>query len=146
MEKIVDAYFQFSIEQADKNKFQNDFILNFPNRPDPTRLRYAPIFDVIQTAINRFEANQSEPDFIRVRSDARLFLLLNFDQMVFRPLTAARNLNNISGSISEDVTNILETARIATKEKRESEISGHEVLNACSRLWGSLKTLAKDSW
>jgi hypothetical protein len=144
MDKIFDSYFQSSIEQAGKNKLQNDLILSLTNLPNSV---FVSIFDVIQEAINQFEIRQSGSTFINVRSDARFLLLLNFDQMVFRPLALSFNPNNnIANNIYEDVTNILENARMNAMQKKVTEISGHEVLNACSSLWGSLKTLTNDSW
>jgi hypothetical protein len=81
----------------------------------------------------------------RLRTDARYLLLINFSEMVIRPADRAQKVS--SGELREATRDdILTVVRAAAERARAQEISGHDVINALTTVWGELKTMAYNVW
>lgn len=101
----------------------------------------------------------------RVRPDARYFLLLNFYEMVLRPIALVGRLDdeaqgrlsreNLREDINHDIDLILETAEeyasegdeqprdhwghLPAERERRREITGHSVIDAIHSAWDKIK-------
>lgn len=142
MEKSFEDYFNERIIEIERFLFSG----TRSDIYDLNRLNFSPIITTISGAINAFEKSQSGADNINIRSDAKFFLMLNFDQMVFRPLSISNPGYSINDRIYDDIFAILTRARQDALASRSNEISGHAIVNAIALSWGSLKTLSSDSW
>lgn len=100
------------------------------------------IEQVIVKAINKFEAEKLESGEI-VRTDAKLFLVMNYSSMVYYPLSGIGNFNKneLKHQIFSEVGKILNEAH-----EMSSEITAHKILQAGNQIWDSLRTLSKGSW
>ncbi|MBZ5521188.1 MAG: hypothetical protein LAP21_02910 [Acidobacteriia bacterium] len=87
----------------------------------------------------------------RLRPDAALFLMINLDQMVVRPLSYRSRSSGskvileggeIQEMIRDDIRSILSEAQKYTKD----EISAHSILNVIRGLWDSLRTSRLEVW
>jgi hypothetical protein len=110
-------------------------------------------------AIEQLEMEaQQHPDArnMRLRPDAKLFLLSNFHLMVVVPLleNAYRNgpgpraeLNqDLVSAIKQDIETILEDAYSTAYEAGVREVSGHAVMTSIDKLWKGLKTTSFRIW
>lgn len=100
------------------------------------------IEQVIAKAINKFEVDEL-PARTLVRSDAKLFLMINYRTMVYFPLKDSTKFSELElkKEIFSEVQKILKTA-----QEISTEISAHQVLIAGNKIWDSLKTLSNGSW
>lgn len=93
---------------------------------------------------------------MRLRPDAKLFLLSNFHLMVIVPLLENENrygpgplaeLNqSLTTAIRQDLEAILEDAYSSTYEAGTREVSGHAVMASIDKLWKGLKTTSFRIW
>lgn len=87
-----------------------------------------------------------------LRPDAVFLLLLNFDQVIYRPLSL--NVSNskfgsrlgLLQAIYSDVTLILQEANYLSADNPDNQISGHMLLLAVTNKWPIFNTLSKGSW
>lgn len=98
----------------------------------------------VRKAIDDFESSNN----LKIRSDGKLFLLLNFEFMVYRPLREDVKLRpRLDIRIRKDITTILKRAGDNISKKPNNDgISAHEIASAGLQVWESLSTLSKDSW
>lgn len=102
-----------------------------------------------------------------LRPDAKFYLLVNFDNLIIKPLfmeREPRSLNNdlflkLGKSIQSDIRAIIEASQKSYDgkfEKKESEISeeilrerqvsGHRIMETINELWKDLKTAQFEIW
>jgi hypothetical protein len=83
---------------------------------------------------------------VRLRPDAELFLLLNFREMIARPLDARGSVevrDELRGGLEHDIWTVAEAA---AEDAEEPEVSGHQVVNALSKTWYRMITLRWGIW
>jgi hypothetical protein len=93
----------------------------------------------------------SETDHNKIRPDAKFFLLVNFHQLVLKPLFEARRYSKdpyfetgLVQDIEDDINAIIS---YTFKEFIENEeISGHEIMKTIDALWTQLKTTRIEIW
>lgn len=101
------------------------------------------VMDLISRTLDVLETNLDR----RLRPDGRLFLLMNFVEMVAAPVLIRASMageGQIPGlmeKVTADLTTILNAS-----ESENGEISGHSVLEAITRSWQSLKLMELDIW
>lgn len=116
----------------------------------------------IRRTIDDADSRLSKYEGLRLRSDARYFLLLNLSEMVVRPIqmrTAAPPFVGPSQELDEilrtDVNLLVaDSARrhnerqveLAKVRPREEEISGHSVVEALAANWTKLKLNSYRIW
>lgn len=87
---------------------------------------------------------------LKLRPDAKLFLVTNFNQMVVKPLLIAREekqLNISRESLANNIKNdLLAIIKYSVGIKKESQVSGHEVMRAIDELWGNLESTKFEIW
>lgn len=101
---------------------------------------------MMRTTIQLFEMKHYSP----LRSDAKLFLLTNFNQMIVKPLVHLQDENSIDitssdllNTISRDLNQIL---NYSLELKKEDKISGHEIMTAIDKLWLTLESTKYELW
>ena len=105
------------------------------------------------------DAGLFESRRLRLRADAKYFLLLNFVQMVLAPvrLRGRRGNPELTSSLVDDINLIVNEAarqqqireRDAARQGLASEqyyLSGHAVLEAVANNWGNLKLNSFRIW
>jgi hypothetical protein len=89
---------------------------------------------------------------IRLRGDAKLFLLTNFHQMIVRPLLLAIISRQIKPlfhreelihMVRDDVRTII---KFSSEESNDEEISGHAIMRTIDRMWGKLNSSKFEIW
>jgi hypothetical protein len=124
-----------------------------------TKERFDAIVEDTRKAIDEAEANQSA----KLRTDAKLFLLVNFIDMVLFPISFVREKRSndtgltiiseekMRSDLKHDIREIIKEA--VNKKNREvadlpwpernkpehREISGHNVIDAISNVWNEMK-------
>jgi hypothetical protein len=103
----------------------------------------------------KYAIDISDPT-MRLRSDAKFFLMVNFHQMIIRPLIDhppfKKSDSNIPPedlriAIEEDINSIVKGSIINTNEFKGGEgVSGHEIMKSIDQLWSSLKTTKFELW
>ena len=93
---------------------------------------------------------------IRLRPDAKLFLLSNFHLMVIKPLMERENRMwdqtkverrlELVPAIRSDIDSILIAAYTEALESQKREVSGHLVMSAINRRWKDMKTMSFRIW
>ena len=128
---------------------------------DPSRdRRERTIRMAVERGIAKAEAT-SAPG-ARIRPDARHFLLVNFSEMVARPVARARrggdldvpNDRQLADLVEEDVATIVRAAegdaRVALGARPpragEVEVEGGDVVRALARVYGELRTVTLNVW
>ena len=99
-----------------------------------------------------------------LRPDARLFLVINFNELVFRPIETIVNGSSISDPLKSnlrdteslkndlihDIKIILSASRRSARSvayvRGEYKISGHDIINAISKNWHKLNLLRSNVW
>jgi len=104
----------------------------YKNYNDPYQLRS--ILERVQEETHR-----------QLRADARYLLLLNFSAMVIRPAETSgkATAEQMKQATIDDIRTIV---GIASRDVREGEISGHEIIKALTSIWTKLKTMAYHVW
>ena len=82
----------------------------------------------------------------RVREDAKTFLYVNTEHIIYGPLSFEVNPLQLRRDIFSDLKAILLDANLTASQSRSYEISSHEILKAIVRNWEKLITLRADSW
>ena len=84
----------------------------------------------------------------RLRADARYLLLINFAEMVVRPADQAKRVppGEFREVVHNDILSVVRAAADRAKAADTREISGHEIIDALSGVWGKLKTMAYNVW
>lgn len=89
---------------------------------------------------------------IRLRADAKLFLLTNFHQMIIKPILLASisrqirplfHREELIHMVRDDVRKIIKYSREYSKDE---EISGHSIMRTIDKMWNELKTAQLDIW
>jgi hypothetical protein len=106
----------------------------------------------IYEKIRKVEANQN----VKLRSDARLLLLVNFQIMIMQPLYDGKlkNIeeiyeiveNDLSFLISESVKEKNKYLEYKFGEENENKISAHVVLDALTKNWEKMSVSKVDLW
>lgn len=117
----------------------------------------------IANRINELSANlEIEND---IRPDAKLFLLVNFFELILHPILKGRTARSLNLSpddilnqddelkkyLDHDLRIILKSSKQSQRElsrqrDEKRKISGHDVVNAISRSWSKLNLLKVDVW
>ncbi len=81
----------------------------------------------------------------RLRPDAKLFLLINFLQMIVHPVSLAgrRNQSDLRRILFADTVSLLKEA---AGETRDRDVSSHAVLKALTKNWMKLNLSALKLW
>jgi len=113
--------------------------------PSP-RVRYQPISvdsTIMQGMIDAAASSVESSRQLRVRPDARLWLKLNFIDMILVPyiLRYPDRAETIIRRIQDDLLTILREA-----EPSAGELSGHDVLRATSEQWPRLSSANNEEW
>lgn len=138
-DRYFDRYFNLIINRSgENNRIQYIQKINLAQ----SDLENLSIENVIAKAINKFEVEELTEKAI-VRSDAKLFLMINYRAMVYYPLKNSSKFSEIElkRKVFSEVQQILRVAN-----RYSSEITGHKVLQAGIEIWNSLGTLNGDSW
>ena len=103
--------------------------------------------EFIREAVEKIDQELSRERGLRLRPDSKLFLLLNFNEMIARPLASGGRLESgkLLSGVEKDLRLIVQRA---AEEHRphpqegelggEAEISSHYIVNALSRSWADL--------
>ena len=93
---------------------------------------------------------------VEVRDDAKLFLLINFTDLIIIPVierfsqepsTIYINEDDFWEDVERDITFILDYAQRQQKRgKNIGEISSHSILNAINSQWNKILTLRIELW
>ena len=134
------------------------FIPFGPNWPPGRRIERVivrEIWDSIEQMTPGPALSQFEPD-IRLRSDAKLFLLSNFHLMVIRPLIerdwqypdfiGEEAALNLTSAVRDDIQFILKEAYLLAQNSRNQEVSAHMIMSVVDRLWKELRTMSFKLW
>jgi hypothetical protein len=81
---------------------------------------------------------------IPLREDAKYFLLVNFAEMIVRPLRERVGSERLKHDLNHDLGILLDS--IAFQDKGKQEISGHELIDALSKNWGRLDIMKLQFW
>lgn len=125
-----------------------DYIFENINRPrirTATDLEYS-IIEIISRELQR--AEDSFIDEVKLRSDAKLFTLIIFHQMVAIPLLIElepENIKNIQGYIRDDVKDLIGYAREEKEGSEMREITAHTVLSLIDENWNTLN-ISREKW
>jgi hypothetical protein len=102
---------------------------------------------LIQRTIDRENHNNLRPD-------AKYFLLVNFHQLIIRPLLANDNLfnglsfypiSNLEDIIEADIKTIIKASKSGLN-RTQDEISGHRVMTVINEMWQTLNVTKFDIW
>lgn len=139
-DKYFNRYFNFLTKRGSNEINQTQYIQKFDLAQSD--LNTLTIEQVIAKAINKFEVEELLERAI-VRSDAKLFLMINYRAMVYYPLKDSPKFSELQlkKDIFSEVQQILKTA-----QNTSMEISAHQILIAGNEIWDSLKTLSRGSW
>lgn len=144
MNNVFETYYKILY-----NNYRNVYVRYFDRDDFLQRFKFGDFrfnhIDAILKAIIDFEYEIRESG-VNVRDDAKCLLLLNFDQMVFRPLELKYGREKLIEDIYTDVQSILREAYETVKREEKEEISSHQVLKAGVKVWEKLKTFLQDSW
>ncbi len=103
---------------------------------------------MIENEIEDFEIDSK----IRLRGDAKFFLLTNFHQMILRPLllaTISRQIDQpfhreeLLHMVRNDVRTIIDYFR---EENNCEEISGHSIMRTVDKMWEQLNSSRFEIW
>ncbi len=140
-DKYFNHYFNYLIRRGNVSQSGR---MQYIQRLDltQTNLGKLTIEQVIAKAISKFETEELRERAI-IRSDAKLFLVINYKAMVYLPLRDSPKFSELElkKEIFSEVQKILKAA-----QEISTEISAHQVLIAGSKIWDSLKTLSRGSW
>ena len=84
----------------------------------------------------------------RLRADASYLLLVNFSELVIRPADQAKRVpaGEFREVVRGDIITVVREAASRSHARETREISGHQVINALTGVWGKLKTMAYNVW
>lgn len=118
--------------------------------------RFAPVneFYLVRT-VRRFIDKADKND--QLRADAKYFLLINFHQMIIKPLLEGRFLSSngsydaskLEDDIQSDIELIVSSSTSSLESRLEptgERTSGHAVIHSIDSLWRQLKTTRLDLW
>jgi hypothetical protein len=100
-----------------------------------------PRLNDIKLAVDNATVNTNKT----LRSDAKYFLFINFAHMVETPL-AENNETSLYpfNNMNEDIKTLVQSASL--QDPDETEISGHQIIQALSQTWPSLKLSSLRIW
>lgn len=85
---------------------------------------------------------------VEIRSDANLFVLIIYHQMVALPLIIEKrdiNIDSLEENIRMDIKNLFKSAYELKRYENEKEISAHTILSLLNSQWSKLN-IAKNEW
>jgi hypothetical protein len=111
---------------------------SMPDVPGPAAITYVSLRKMIDSADSQFAQK-------RLRPDAKLFLLINFGEMVAAPLARAKvpqtkEMNDIRHGIEA----VVKLAADVTPAR--DKISSHQIVSVVPIIWGKLKSLTDKLW
>lgn len=138
---------------------------DFPNRErvrEFSRFRSNDAFTQVGQTIDQADRRLADDEGLRLRSDARFFLLINLTEMVARPIQMRTGLPAFEGPSAElgsilrgDLELLLSDAArrharrqrdLGPRGERDREISGHSVVEALAANWTQLKLNSYRIW
>jgi hypothetical protein len=81
---------------------------------------------------------------LRLREDAKYFLLINFAEMIVHPLRERLQLERLKHDLSHDLKVLVNSAAYIGRAKEE--ISGHDIIDALSKNWTELDVMKLELW
>jgi hypothetical protein len=137
-----------------------------PDRPrllEASRFSSSETFARVRETIDDADRRLADQEGLRLRSDARFFLLINLTEMVARPIQMRTRSAPFSGPTAElgdilrgDLDLLLEDAARRHEERQRAlgrgriepdrEISGHSVVEALAANWTRLKLNSYRIW
>lgn len=152
-EHIFRDLYNASYDRDYPNRAQIAEAANFPSN-EPIR--------IIQEIIKEADRGLAATEELRLRSDARYFLLVNLTEMVVRPIQMrigeppfAGSSAELDGMLRADVNLLVSDAARRHVERQQSlgrtrppdrEISGHSVVEALATNWTRLKLNSYRIW
>jgi hypothetical protein len=113
----------------------------------------SPFVPDVAEAVDRGIGDAGLPEPYRVRPDARLFLVINFEEFVVLPTSSVEGLATayplprlVRDNIPRDVARIVEAALQQTGAAGDVEISGHDVMRAIATNWERLSFAQPWRW
>ena len=108
-------------------------------------------FPFIHTAIDVVGKRVGDETGRTIRSDAKFLLLLNFAEMVARPIAMSHRLpiGQIQRVILDDIALLIQDSTThdrAAQRIRGEEITGHDIIDSLSRNWKKLKVSNFKIW
>ena len=76
----------------------------------------------------------------RVRSDTKMFLLLNFHHLIAVPFRRAEPKLDVGAMVAEDVRVLLKAARGIAEDRAHDLINGRDVVEATVMTWRIIKS------
>lgn len=98
----------------------------------------------VQGTVDRVTSMFFESNKIRVREDAKYFLLINFSEMIVLPARERFERERLEHDLGHDLRILLDWIAFRNREKRE--ISGHDIIDALSKNWSELDVMRADFW
>ncbi len=97
----------------------------------------------------------SETEY-RLRPDAKYFLLVNFHNLIVRPMLESRpsvyynergsEFEDLQAAIQSDIATISKESKNNQEVRNENEVSGHQIMNTIDKNWKELKTTNFKIW
>lgn len=105
-------------------------------------------FDLVRIIRRIIDSATDKKEF---RPDAKFFLLVNFHQLVLKPLFEARRYYKdryLENDLVQDIENDIKTIVSYTIENSNDgeEISGHSIMRSIDSLWTQLRTTKIEIW
>lgn len=98
----------------------------------------------VRRTIDDIASEFTKQKAVFLREDAKYFILINFTEMIVKPLRERVERDRLMHDLSHDTKLLLETA--ALNSRNREEISGHDIVNALSKNWGELEVMKLDLW
>ncbi len=75
-----------------------------------------------------------------VRSDAKLFLMVNFNQLILEPYRRAAPGFDTAGMLADDIRVILRCAQGIAQDRGRDTITSREIVDATGMTWRTVRT------
>jgi len=109
-------------------------------------VRIEPLVEIIRSEIQQFEFKNRFP----FRPDAKYFLITNFNNMIIKPIMyqiisndQEVTENQLREYLKGDINLIM---KISFENKKETLVSGHDVLKSIDTLWPELQSTKIELW
>lgn len=119
----------------------------FVLRGPPGTVSFQDLRGVLETIKGAIDASET-PDAVRIRPDAKYFLMLNFVEVILLPIMAARasiNRNELLEHADNDIKLILwDAARLSREapsitEEQDEGVTSHNIIQSINNQWNQLK-------
>jgi hypothetical protein len=146
IEKIYDNLYKDYLDYLFDNRYPERYILNLARNPrafDQERN----ILRLIKNEINN--AGERLPQPIRLRPDAKFFIMVIFHQMIAIPLIDEGNdnfTNQMENYITADLKLLINQSIEFKKNDKVREITAHTILTVMDRDWKKMNISKFDLW